>query len=384
MHIAFYAPMKPPTSPIPSGDRQMARQFMTGLEAAGHTVELAAVFASRDGTGDPARQQRLARLGERLAERLTARFRARPEGRRPDAWLTYHLYYKAPDWIGPAVARALDIPYVIAETSFAPKRAGGPWALGHEATESAIRRADAIIGLNSHDAACVLPVMDHPERYHRLRPFTDTRPFAAAATARKAHRAAVAAQFELDPAAPLLLAVGMMRDGDKLDSYRVLGRALARMPDAPWQLLVVGDGPARAAVEAALAVLGRDRVRYAGEQPPEAMAGFYAASDLLVWPAIREAYGVSILEAQATGLPVVAGNGGGVADIVRDGETGILVPEGDAGEFAEAVDSLLQGPRDLAAFAAGARRIAESEHSTTSAIRVLDEVLSRVVPEVAQ
>lgn len=383
MHVAFYAPMKPPTSPVPSGDRQMARQIIAALETAGHTVELAAIFTSRDGTGDPVHQERLARLGRRLAERLTTRFRTRPTAR-PDVWLTYHLYYKAPDWIGPAVARALDIPYLVAEASFAPKRAGGAWALGHTATETAIRQADAIIGLNSNDAACVMPVMDHPERYHRLRPFTDTRPFAAAAARRDAHRASLAARFDLDPQATLLLTAAMMRYRDKLDSYQVLARALARIADEPWQLLVVGDGPARGAVEAALAGLGPDRVRYAGEQAPEAMAGFYAAADLLVWPAVREAYGVAILEAQATGLPVVAGHSGGVADIVRDGETGLLVAEGDPDAFAEAVVSLLHRPRELAQFAANAPRIMEVGHSISAAAREFHDVLSHVVRVVAQ
>ncbi len=384
MHIAFYAPMKPPTSPVPSGDRQMARHLMAALEAADHTVELAAIFVGRDGAGDPVRQQRLSGLGRPLAERLAARLRARPAASRPAAWLTYHLYYKAPDWIGPAVATALGIPYLVAEASHAPKRAGGKWALGHMASEAAIRHADAVIGLNSHDAACVLPLLAGPERYHQLLPFTDTAPFGRAAAARDAHHAALVSRFELDAQTALLLAVAMMRDGDKLDSYRVLGRALAKITDEPWQLLVVGDGPARPAVEAALAGLGRARVRYAGEQPPEALPGFYAASDIMVWPAIREAYGVALLEAQAAGLPVVAGGGGGVADIVRDGETGLLVAEADAEAFAAAVASLLQAPYTLSGFAANARRIADAEHSVAAAAAALDGILADVAAEFAR
>jgi len=376
--------MKPPTSPIPSGDRQMARHLMTALEAANHTVELSSIFVSRDGLGDPVRQQRLSGLGRRLAERLTTRLRARPAASRPDAWLTYHLYYKAPDWIGPLVSAALGIPYLVAEASHAPKRAAGKWALGHQASEAAISHADAVIGLNSHDAACVVPVLARPDRYHGLRPFTDTKPYARAAAARDAHHAALVSRFDLDPQAALLLTVAMMRDGDKLDSYRVLGRALARITDEPWQLLVVGDGPARQAVEAALADLGPARVRYAGEQPPQALPGFYAASDLMVWPAIREAYGLALLEAQATGLPVVAGRSGGVADIVRDGKTGLLTAEGDVEAFADAVSSLLQAPYFLAGFAAEARRITDTEHSIDSAAAALDGMLAHVVSEYGQ
>ena len=376
--------MKPPTSPVPSGDRQMARHLMAALEAADHTVELASIFASRDGTGDPVRQQRLSGLGRRLAERLAGRLRARPAASRPEAWFTYHLYYKAPDWIGPMVSAALGIPYLVAEASHAPKRATGPWALGHQSSEAAIRHAEAVIGINSHDAACVAPLLARPGRYHSLRPFTDTKPFARAAAARDAHHASLVSRFDLDPRAALLLAVAMMRDGDKLDSYRVLGRALARITEEPWQLLVVGDGPARPKVEAAFTDLEPGRVCYAGEQPPEMLPGFYAASDIMVWPAIREAYGVALLEAQAAGLPVVAGNAGGVADIVRDGQTGLLTAEGDAEAFAEAVSSLLQAPYYLAGFAAEARRVTDAEHSIESAARSLDRVLQQTVSEYVQ
>jgi glycosyltransferase involved in cell wall biosynthesis len=383
MLIAFHAPMKPPTSPVPSGDRQMARQLIAALKAANHTVELAAIFATRDGAGDPVRQLRLSALGRRLADRLIARLRARPAASRPAAWLTYHLYYKAPDWIGPAVAAALGIPYLVAEASHAPKRAGGPWALGHRAAEAAIRAADAVIGFNSHDAACVLPLLARPERYHRLRPFTDTTAFARAAVASDAHRAALVSRFGLDSQAALLLTVAMMRDGDKLVPSRVLGRPSARLGDEKWQLLVVGDGPARAAVETALADLGPARVRYAGEQPPDALPAFHGASDIMVWPAIREAYGVALLEAQAAGLPVVAGDSGGVGDIVRHGKTGLLTRAGDAEAFAEAIRSLLRAPRDLARFAAAARRVTASEHSIAAAATALDTVLTGVVAEAA-
>ena len=135
MRIAFYAPLKPPTAPRPSGDRRMARALISALETAGHSVVLASIYRTRDGTGDIKRQRRLQNLGERLADRYVAQT---PEGR-PDLWFTYQVYYKAPDWIGPKVSAALDIPYVIAEASHAPKRAGGPWAVGHAGAEAAIR-----------------------------------------------------------------------------------------------------------------------------------------------------------------------------------------------------------------------------------------------------
>lgn len=378
MRIAFYAPMKSPASPRPSGDRRMARLLMQALTERGHGVELASVFRSWQSAPDTVRQARLADSGMRLAARLLRRYRARPPSARPELWFTYHLYYRAPDWIGPSVADALGIPYVVAEASHAPKRAAGPWAVGHAAAEAAIRRADAVIGLNAHDSACLRPLLRDANRLVPLRPFLDTAPYAQAAANRAAHRRDAIAAFALDAEAPLLLAAAMMRDGDKLASYRVLGEALARLRDRPWQLLVVGDGPARDAVAASLAPVAA-RVRYAGERAADEMPARYAAADLLVWPAIREAYGMAILEAQAAGVPVVAGRTGGVPDIVRDGETGLLPPVGDAAAFADALRALLDDPARRRAMAARALQVVAADHTLDAAGRALDAALARAM-----
>src|SRR5205814_8886725 len=106
-------------------------------------------------------------------------------------------------------ADALAIPYVVAEPSLAAKRHEGGWKLGHEATLAALRRADAVFGLNSADRAGVVPALAVPDRWHPLKPFTRTAPFAAAATARAASRAALAARYGLDPERPWLIAVAM-------------------------------------------------------------------------------------------------------------------------------------------------------------------------------
>ena len=92
MRIAFYAPLKPPSHPVPSGDRRLARLLIDALGHGGHEVELAAVFRSREGAGDAARQDRLQHLGEKLAARLIRRYRARPPAARPALW-SGSVYY---------------------------------------------------------------------------------------------------------------------------------------------------------------------------------------------------------------------------------------------------------------------------------------------------
>ena len=124
MRIAFYAPLKPPDHPVPSGDRRVARLLLDALRAAGHQPFVASRLRSYDGDGDPARQSRLAELGAASARRLLRGWRRDPAAA-PDLWFTYHLYYKAPDWLGPAISTALGIPYVVAEASSAPKTGRG-------------------------------------------------------------------------------------------------------------------------------------------------------------------------------------------------------------------------------------------------------------------
>ena len=375
MRVAFYAPLKPPDHPVPSGDRRMARLLIEALELAGHEVEVAARLRAWHGVPDAARQARIAVLGEALAGRLLRRYRARPALARPNVWLTYHLYYKAPDWIGPGVAEALGIPYLLAEASLANKRAGGPWALGHEATRAALDRAAAVISLNPDDVEC----LPDPDRVRPLAPFLDPAPFQAAAAEREAGRTALAESHGLDSSKPWLLAVAMMRPGAKLASYRLLAAALRRLEGRDWRLLIAGDGPARGAVEAAFGAVPRDRVRWLGEVAAEALPALYGACDLLVWPALDEAYGMTLLEAQAAGLPVVAGANAGVAQLVQDGRTGRLSEAGDAAAFAQAVAGLLAAPEARRTMAAAAQARVEAEHGLTAAAARLDAILRAAV-----
>ncbi len=354
--IAFYAPMKPPDHALPSGDRRIARMLMAALRAAGHQVDLVSRLRSWDGAGDPEVQRGFAEEGQREALRLVNAWRTAPEIR-PDLWFTYHLYYKAADWIGPEVAGALSIPYVVAEASVAYKRAGGPWDLGHRQTLAALAQAALVVTLNPKDAEC----LPEPAKSRLLAPFLD------------ATRFAEPRRTGNDP--PVLAVTAMMRPGDKLASYRLLAEALSQLQDLAWRLLILGDGPARAEVEAAFAVLPSARVQLRGAVEEDALPGILAACDLCVWPAINEAYGMALLEAEAAGLPVVAGRSLGVPAVVAEGESGLLVPPGDATAFAAAIRRLLEDPEQRHAMGRAAARKVRRDHDLEAAARTLDGFL---------
>lgn len=105
------------------------------------------------------------------------------------------------------------------------------------------------------------------------------------------------------------------------------------------RVLVVGDGPAREEMERALG----DRAHFAGFRSGEDLADHYAAADLFAFTSRTETFGNVVLEALASGLPVVAVRAGGPGEIVRDGENGFLIdPEAPASEHAAALGRLIE------------------------------------------
>lgn len=385
MRIAFYAPLKPPDSPVPSGDRRISRLLIRALEARGHEVSLISRFRAFEGSGNSARAQRLHDIGLRLGARAARRLEALPAKDRPELMFTYHVYDKAPDWLGPQVAATLAIPYVICEASLNRARATGTREVGYRGARAAVVAADAVLELNPADHQEVATALKPGAAIRPLVPFLDdsqivtTAPQQSRGPTREAARSEFASALGLDTEVPWLLSVAMMRPGDKLASYRILAQALARVTAYPWQLLVAGDGTARAEVEAAFRSLGQDRVRLLGLCEGEGLAELHAVSDIFVWPAVNEALGMAILEAQAAGLPAVAGGRGAIGTIVEDRVTGMLAPEGDAVAFAEALAALLATPKRAAEMGRAARAKVQRQHGIKAASETLDSALEAAV-----
>lgn len=377
MRIAFYAPLKSPTHETPSGDRRVARLLIDALERCGHRVEVASNFRSYEPAGDPALQAAHRDQGVALGRQLAAQWRDGPAGTQPDLWFSYHSYYKAPDWLGPEVSVALGIPYVIAEASHAGKRAGGAWDLGHRGALESIRRADLLLCPTRDDAAGLRAVAAAPERIALLPPFLDAGPFRAAARRRQACRDDLARAHGLDASVPWLLVAAMMRPGDKLASYVSLARVLGRLRDLPWRLLIAGDGPARGQVEAACAAAIPGRTAFLGALAQQEVAAAFGAADLCVWPAVNEAYGMALLEAQAAGVPVVSSATRGVPDVVEHGRTGLLSAPGDESALAALTRELLLDQGKRSRMGAAAAAFAGGERSLESAADVLGRLLAR-------
>ena len=376
MRIAFYAPLKSPDHPVPSGDRRVGRLLMQALEHAGHEVALASSLRTYEPEGNPARQRELRDAGHAEAQALIAGWRKRSAP--PDLWFTYHVYYKAPDWIGPEVSRALGIPYVIAEGSFAPNRAGGAWAIGHEAAGAAIRAAALVLCPTREDMECVRPLAAPAAKVEWLPPFLDPLPYQSAARDRAAHRQNLSVRHGLNSSVPWIVVVAMMRPGDKVASFRMLAATLGRMTDIAWQVVIAGDGSARNEVESSFAAALPGRARFLGEQSSAELAEVYAACDVCLWPAVNEAYGMAMLEAQAAGVPVVSRLVRGVPDVVCDGVTGLLAAAGDDDDFVRVARELLVHADKRVTFGQAAAQFVGVERSLSSAASRLRTALDEL------
>ncbi|WP_428927589.1 glycosyltransferase family 4 protein [Marinibacterium sp. SX1] len=356
MHIAFFAPLKAPNHPVPSGDREMARNLMGLLAARGDRVILASELRLRDGSGDLANQRRLA---EAAAEEVARLDRELPADL--GLWVSYHNYYKAPDLLGPEIARRRGVPYVLIEASRARKRLTGPWAGFAAAAEAASDAAAVIFHPTAHDRETL--DRDRPPG-QALAPLP---PFLAASALPPAGR----------PVPGRLLAAGMMRPGDKMASYRLIAETLPALTHPDWHLHIAGDGPAGPAVRALFAPFG-DRVRFLGQLDQADLQAAYGTADLFLWPGVNEAFGMVYVEAQAHGLPVVAQDRPGVRDVVTGPQP--PVPAGPAG-MALRCNWLLADPARRQDAGLAARRAVAERHLAPAAARAFWSVVTPLLED---
>jgi glycosyltransferase involved in cell wall biosynthesis len=358
MRIAFYAPLKSPDHPVPSGDRLMGRLLVAALEMAGHQVEVESQLRSLTGSPDAPELEPVRVRADREIDRIAEHWRSAGP---PGLWFTYHPYYKSPDLIGPALAERAGIPYVTAEASYSKRRDEAGWAHNQRLVANAVRQAAVNLCLTERDREGLAAAI--PEgRYASLMPFIDVTPFEKALTT---------------PASGRLVTVAMMRPGDKFNSYVMLASALSLIRDRGWTLTVIGAGPAAAEVQALFASFEPGRIDWRGELPQSAVAAELQQGGIYVWPGCGEAYGLAYLEAQAAGLPVVAQTTAGVPEVVMNRRTGLLTPDGDVPAFANAIASMLGDENLVYTLGRAARGFVHDERSLSIASRELDRILSQ-------
>lgn len=346
-HIAFYAPLKAPDHPVPSGDRLMSRQLWAALDRAGYRVTLASEL--RAYLRDPDDIAAVRQLKEDAAQeraRLTALWATDP----PDLIFCYHPYVKSPDMVCAPLARNFGIPYVSCEASYSERRNHGIWTETQADLLDTLHHAAFNICLTGRDHAGL--VKAGVPRLHRMAPFIATEPFMTDPRPQVGH----------------IVTVAMMRAGAKADSYVAMARALEHLPsDLDWRLSIIGDGPLRSDIQATFASLPAGRVRWLGALDTPSIAALLSQGAVYLWPGCNEAYGLAYLEAQAAGLPVIACRTAGVPEVVSTESGGTLVPPGDSVAMADALVSLLRDPARASAQGETARQHVLQHHSESAA-----------------
>ena len=155
--------------------------------------------------------------------------------------------------------------------------------------------------------------------------------------------------------------------------------ALARLPSRSAHLVLVGTGGQRDALAAQAAAAGLGgRVHLVGRLDDTAVAALLGSADVALVPSRYEPFGLVALEAMASGAPVVVARSGGLADIVRPGQTGLVVPPAAPAALAQAITALLDDPEGTAAMAARARVEAADRFGWDAVAQATAEVYSLV------
>jgi glycosyltransferase involved in cell wall biosynthesis len=147
---------------------------------------------------------------------------------------------------------------------------------------------------------------------------------------------------------PIVLYVGRLGREKNLH-YLIAAIELLRRSGPPFKLVIVGQGPMRRKLARRL-----PEAHFTGHVEGPELASLYASADVFVFPSTAETFGNVVLEAFASGLPVVGVSGGAVGELVTPNVNGLLAPADQPAAFAEKVRMLLERPADRARMAAGA------------------------------
>ena len=186
------------------------------------------------------------------------------------------------------------------------------------------------------------------------------------------------ARLGLPQDAPVLLAVGRL---EQEKGFQVAIEALrtlrSHVPEV--RLLIAGEGTYRPELER-LATGLENSVSFLGYIPNPTLPDFLAAADIFLMPTLcHEAFPMTIVEAMGAGLPVVASRAGGIPTAVVHGQTGFLVPLGNAQALAESITPLLRDPALRASMAAAARTAALAHFSREHMITATEQVLLEAI-----
>jgi teichuronic acid biosynthesis glycosyltransferase TuaC len=312
-----------------------------------------------------------ARLGHRNADAMRWAI-ARPLRRVHDRWPfdVIHAHMLVPDgWAAARVGAGLGVPVVAtahrADVLDVPARGPG----SRRGVAAAVEAIDQVCAVSAAIAAAAQE-LGRPRRPVEVVPNgADGAVFAPrpAAEAR--------ARLGVPEGRPVVSYVGKLVPRKGVDTLIEAMGLLGRRPQGAPLLVAAGDGSLRPALERRAAELGvAEQVRFVGKVAHDEVGWWMAAGDLFVLPSLSEGLPTVVCEAMNCGRPVVATAVDGTPEIVRDGQTGLLVPPSDPGALAEALARVLDDPTLARRMGEEALRVGRERYTWEANARRMTEI----------
>jgi glycosyltransferase involved in cell wall biosynthesis len=186
-------------------------------------------------------------------------------------------------------------------------------------------------------------------------------------------------QVERNPiASAQLLFWGRIEEEKGLPELFVALKSVAQK-FANVKLTLVGEGNRLEEYKALVTDLGlADRVKFSGWLKNREIQTLAAKSSIGIFPSRIESFGLSVVEAMATGLPVIAARGGAVPENIEDGATGTLVPVNNSNALAEAITRALENPKSAETMAKAAKSVVEQKFSWDRAADSMVEIYKNI------
>ena len=368
LRICFYAPFKPLGHTHPSGDLVTATGIFDFLINQGHLVIAASSLRCRWIYWKPWLWLKLIWERRQVVKKFS--------DTSADLWLTYHSYYKAPDLLGPAVSKKLNIPYVIFQGIYSTKRRR-QWTAkaGFYLNKNSLCAAEHVFVNKKVDLLNLKRLL--PEnRVTYVAPGIIPDDFSFDENVRQELRR----NWNIEDN-PVIFSAAMFRPDVKSEGLGWVIRACGELnrQGQNFRLVIAGDGKEREKLQQMAAEQVADRVLFLGKIPRKDMYRYYSAADVFVFPGIRESLGLVFLEAQSCGLPVVAFNNAGVPEAVQEGKTGFLTPVYALEPFVDAIQRLLSDKKLRQKMGCAAKSYVRKAHDLNKNYQRLELSLNAIV-----
>lgn len=330
MNISYYMPFKPMGHKNPSGDLIMGSELFAYLAARQHNITLASELRCRWIYYKPWKWFSL------LIELFSLNRKYKNVA--PQLWLTYHSYYKAPDILGTLTCKKNNIPYIIFQGIYSTKtRKKLHTKVGFYLNRWVLKSADLVLTNKKKDYNNLIRLLPE-DKVKYLAPGLHPENFTFDLVSRRSLRNRWKTGKKR-----IVMTAAMFRPGVKTQGLLQVIDSCTQLIDQGFdlQLVIAGDGANRQLIkQKAESQLGSKAI-FLGKIPRHELYRYYSAADVFAFPGIEESLGMVFLEAQSSGLPVVAFKNWGASEAVLNRKTGLLNSSENIDEFTRNIGLLL-------------------------------------------